>query len=353
MILRPRKSTESGSSATRLKRVSNGLNGTTFGRYDKLITLKVVVPVDISTKLRDELDGRGFHYAWSQFSRRSMTNFSQFKLLELEEFRQLFKRDVEEGRSTTGWQPCLLARFDSYADWLVQHLGIPKEEIRGLLMTDRQTLNFSFAEIVEHGGYNLFCQDLLTQEWLHHKFVEELAVKNSSFEDISRRYRPWLLDSGIVQPHELSGPFMRLLQSVDFTQIDTNYADWPMRAYLDQIVEDEYVRNKIRELQAQLRDIQKVSVHLTLRFSTTNSKALRPIDQKKSRLTRWPTHVATRPQRCCPADIQSVRDSAVRTIDGKSPGGQRLLKEANRQFESKCAELQAQFDAQKIAGEMV
>ena len=32
-----------------------------------------------------------------------------------------------------------------------------------------------------------------------------------------------------------------------------------MRAYLDQIVEDEYLRNKIRELQGQLRDIQKVS----------------------------------------------------------------------------------------------
>lgn len=41
----------------------------------------------------------------------------------------------------------------------------------------------------------------------------------------------------------------------------------------------------------------------------------------------------------------------MRTIDGKSPGGQRLLKDANRQFEAKCAELQAQFDAQKIAGE--
>lgn len=220
--------------------------------------LQVVVPADVSTKLRDELAGRGFHYAWSQFSRLSMTNFSQFKLLELRELRQLFEQDVAEGR-VAGWQPCLLARFDSYADWLVQHLAIPKEDIRGLLMTDRQTLNFSFAEIVEHGGYNLFCQDLLTQEWLHHKFAEELSVKNPSFDDISRRYRPWLLDSGIVQPHELSGPFLRLLHSSDFTQIDTNYADWPMRAYLDQIVEDEYLRNKIRELQGQLRDIQKVS----------------------------------------------------------------------------------------------
>lgn len=241
--------------------------------------LVVATPEHIQEKLTKEInDGRfGFHQVWNIYSQATLEACLEHEVLSPEFLVEKLQQDLQHPPGVD-----LLTRMALYGAWIARRLNVPREYIRDLLLRDSDVLQYEFTDLVRRGAEKLLAESFLTREFLHDKFMAQLASRGMPFGLMVEKCQ-WVLDKGVVSPAELLPAFLQERDTMTLVEFLDKYWEWPLSKYRGQLCRSDKEYAKLAQLQAEFAALQQ-SYKRNVE-STTNAFAVKiaAAEAKKAR----------------------------------------------------------------------